>query len=73
MIVQMIAAGESSGTLDHMLGEVADHYDDLVQHELKRLTTFIEPFFLVVMGGMVALIMASVLLPLVRMVNVIHH
>ena len=72
MIVQMIMVGESSGTLDQMLGEIADHFDELVRYGLKRATTFIEPVFLMVMGGMVAFIMASVLLPLFRMVNVVH-
>lgn len=72
MVIQMIAVGESSGTLDTMLAEIADHYDELVRHSLKRLTTLIEPVFLLVMGGLVALIMASVLLPLFRMVNVVR-
>ena len=71
MVVQMIVVGESSGTLDDMLREVAEHYDELIQYSLKRLTALIEPFFLIVMGGMVAFIMASVLLPLFRMINVI--
>ena len=72
MVVQMMAVGESSGTVDHMLAEIADYYDELVQHGVKRVTTLIEPAFLIVMGGLVAFIMASVLLPLFRMVNVIH-
>ena len=72
MVVQMISVGETSGTLDRMLTEVADHYDELVRHGIKRVTTLIEPLFLIVMGGLVALIMASVLLPLFRMVNVIR-
>lgn len=72
MVVQMITVGELSGTLDHMLNEVADHYDELVAHEIRRATTFIEPVFLIFMGGMVAFIMASVLLPLFRMVHVIR-
>jgi type IV pilus assembly protein PilC len=72
MVVQMITVGESSGTLDHMLAEIAEHYDELIQHGLKRVTTLIEPVFLIVMGGMAAFIMASILLPLFRMVNVIR-
>ena len=73
MVVQMITVGEASGTLDHMLAEIADHYDELVHHGVKRVTSLVEPLFLIVMGGMVAFIMASVLLPLFRMVKVIHH
>ena len=72
MVVQMFTVGEASGTLDHMLAEIADHYEELIRHGLKRLTTLIEPAFLLVMGGLVAVIMASILLPLFRMVNVIH-
>ena len=72
MAVQMITVGEASGTLDYMLGQIADHYDQLVAHGMKRATAFVEPIFLIIMGGMVAFIMASVLLPLFRMVNVIH-
>ena len=72
MMVQMVAAGEASGTTDRMLREIADHYDERIQHGVKRVTTLIEPAFLLVVGGMVALIMASILLPMFRMVNVIH-
>jgi type IV pilus assembly protein PilC len=72
MVVQMVSVGETSGTLDHMLGEIAEHYDELLRHRLKRLTALIEPAFLLIMGGLVAFIMASVLLPMFRMVNVIR-
>jgi type IV pilus assembly protein PilC len=72
MVLQMVTVGEASGTLSQMLMEIADHYDELVQHQLKRLMTLIEPFFLIVMGGVVAFIMASILLPLFRMVNVVR-
>jgi len=72
MMVQMIRVGEASGTVDHMLAEIADHYDELIQHHVKRLTTLIEPLFLMIVGGLVAFIMASILLPLFRMVNVIR-
>lgn len=72
MVTQMMSVGETSGTLDHMLGEIADYYDEVVRHEIKRATALIEPAFLLVIGGLVALIMASLLLPLFRMVNVIH-
>jgi type IV pilus assembly protein PilC len=72
MVVQMITVGEASGTIDTMLGEVAGHYEELVQNGIKRLMSLVEPVLLVVMGGMVAFIMASVLLPLFRMVSVIR-
>ena len=73
MAVQMITVGEASGTLDEMLGQLADHYDQMVRYAVKRSTAFIEPAFLAVMCGMVAFIMASVLLPLFQMLKVVHH
>lgn len=72
MVVQMIAVGEASGTLDHMLAQIAEHYDELVMHGIKRAMAFVEPVFLIFMGGMVAFIMASILLPLFGMVNVVR-
>ncbi len=72
MAIQMITVGEASGTLDHMLGEIADHYDQMVRHGIARLTALIEPLFLGIMGTMVAFIMASVLLPLFKLINVVH-
>lgn len=72
MAAQMIAVGESSGTVDRMLKEVADHYDRLIAYQLKRAMAVVEPLFLIIMGGLVAMIMASVLLPLFRLVNTIR-
>jgi type IV pilus assembly protein PilC len=72
MVVQMIRVGEGSGTLDHMLGEIADHYDEMVRHGIQRTMAFVEPLFLGIMGGMVAFIMASVLLPMFKLVNVVR-
>ena len=71
MVAQMMVVAEASGTMEVMLGEIADHYDTLVAHGVRRASALVEPIFLGGMGGMVAFIMASVLLPLFRMVNVI--
>jgi len=56
-----------------LLGAEPEHYDELIEHSIKRLTALIEPIFLIIMGGMVAGIMASVLLPLFRMINVVGN
>ena len=72
-VVQMISVGEESGSLDAMLGKVADFYDLTVDYAVKKLTTIIEPVFLLIMGGMVGLIMASMLLPIFDMVKTLRH
>ena len=51
MVIQMIAVGEVSGTVDRMFGEIAEHYDELIRHSIQRATALIEPVFLLVMGG----------------------
>lgn len=72
-IVQMIAAGEETGNLDAMLNKVADLYEAAVAYNIKRLTSLIEPLFLAVMGGVVAAIMASILVPMFDMVKVLRR
>jgi type IV pilus assembly protein PilC len=68
-VVQMIAVGEETGNLAGMLNKTADFYDMSVGYAIKRLTTVIEPVFLVIMGAMVGLIMASLLMPIFDMVK----
>lgn len=72
-VVQMIFVGEESGALDEMLNKIADFYDMTVGYAIKKLTTIIEPLFLMVMGVMVGVIMASMLLPIFDMVKTLRH
>jgi type IV pilus assembly protein PilC len=57
MVVQMMAVGEDSGSLETMLTKIADFYDDEVQAMTEALTSLIEPLLIaflgVVIGGMV--------------------
>ena len=71
--VQMIAAGEETGKLGEMLNKIAGFYDTAVGYSIKKLTALIEPIFLVIMGGMIGLIMASLLLPIFDMVKTIQR
>jgi len=70
MVVQMIATGEKSGNLDQMLKEIAGFYDPEIEYTVKNLTSLLEPFMLLVMGGMVAFIALSVLLPIFNLIKV---
>ncbi len=71
--IQMIQVGEDSGRLEGMLEKVAQFYEMRVNFRLKQLTTLLEPLLLIVMGGLVAFIMASLLLPMFDMVKVLQH
>ena len=72
-VVQMVSVGEETGAMDGMLNKVADFYDMTVSYAVKKLTTIIEPLFLVVMGVMVGCIMASMLLPMFDMIKTLRH
>lgn len=72
-VVQMIAVGEESGNLDGMLNKIADFYDMTVNYAIKKLTTVIEPVFLMILGCMVGVIMASMLMPIFDMVKTLRH
>ena len=72
-VVQMISVGEETGALDTMLNKTADFYDMTVNYAVRKLTTIIEPVFLVIMGIMVGSILASMLLPIFDMVKTLRH
>lgn len=72
-VVQMISVGEGSGNLDGMLNKIADFYDMTVDYAIKKLTTIIEPVFLLILGCMVGVIMASMLMPIFDMVKTLRR
>lgn len=67
MVVQMIAVGEQSGTLDTMLNKIADFYEDEVETAVKALTSLIEPLLMVVLGGIIAILVVAMYLPIFSM------
>lgn len=57
MVTQMIAVGEDAGSLEQMLGKIADFYEAEVEATTEQLTALIEPLMIafigVVIGGMI--------------------
>jgi type IV pilus assembly protein PilC len=70
MVSQMIAIGESSGTLDTMLGKIADFYEDDVENAVKALTSMIEPLLMIFLGGTIAVLVLAMYLPIFEMADV---
>ncbi len=70
MVSQMIAIGEQSGTLDIMLGKIADFYEDDVENAVKALTTMIEPLLMVFLGGIIAVLVLAMYMPIFGMADV---
>ncbi len=64
MVGHMIAVGEETGQLEHMLSKIADFYETEVDAKVKALTALIEPIMIVFVGGMVGFIVVSMYLPM---------
>jgi len=64
MVGHMVAVGEETGQLEHMLGKIADFYEAEVDAKVKALTALIEPIMIMFVGGMVGFIVISMYLPL---------
>jgi type IV pilus assembly protein PilC len=62
-LLQMIGCGEDTGTLETVLQKVSKHYDAEIDSSLKVATRMLEPLMITVMGGVVAGIAYSLLLP----------
>jgi general secretion pathway protein F len=67
LVHHMVAVGERSGSLEEMLANVAKAYEDQVEVAIGALTSLLEPIMIVVMGGVVAFIVFSVLMPILQM------
>jgi type IV pilus assembly protein PilC len=64
IVSQMLGVGEETGQTDTVLIKVADFYEEEVDLAIESISSIIEPVMIVVMGGMVGLIAASVMTPI---------
>jgi type IV pilus assembly protein PilC len=64
MVGHMIAVGEETGQLEHMLAKIADFYETEVDAKVKALTSLIEPLMIVFVGGAVGFIVIAMYLPM---------
>lgn len=64
IVPQMLAVGEETGQTDIVLVKVADFYDEEVDAIIDSLSSILEPVMIVIMGGMVGLVAASVMGPI---------
>ena len=64
IVPQMLAVGEETGQTDIVLVKVADFYDEEVDAVIDSLSSILEPVMIVIMGGMVGLVAASVMGPI---------
>ncbi len=63
LVIQMVAVGESTGTLDEMLVRITEYYDLDLENAIKKMTTYIEPALTLFMGVVVLFLALAVFLP----------
>lgn len=71
MVTNLIAVGEESGQLDEMLYQVANTYDQEVQHAIKRFITLFEPLIIILLAIGVGGVLMAFLLPILNISNMV--
>lgn len=71
MVVQMIAVGEESGSLDSMSAKVADFYEADVDAAVDAMSSLLEPLIMVVLGVLVGGMVIAMYLPIFKMGSVV--
>lgn len=71
LLVQMVAIGEESGTLDDMLNKVADIYEREVDESVAQLGTLMEPLLMVILGGIIGGLVIAMYLPIFQLGSVL--
>lgn len=72
LVLQMLAVGEETGSIDTMLEDVAEFYEREVDYDLKNLSSAIEPIMIIIIGGMVLVLALGVFLPLWNLSSVVR-
>ncbi len=70
LVLQMLAIGEETGSVDQLLEEVAGFYEREVDYDLRNLSAVIEPILIVALGVMVLILALGVFLPMWELMNV---
>ncbi len=71
IVVDMIAVGEETGSMEDVLVKIADNYDRQVDRAVKVLVSLMEPLMLIFMGGVVGAIVISMLLPVFTLQSIV--
>jgi type IV pilus assembly protein PilC len=71
MVIQMIAVGEESGSLDEMSAKVADFYEEDVDNAVDNLSSLLEPMIMAILGVLVGGLVVAMYLPIFKMGQVV--
>jgi type IV pilus assembly protein PilC len=67
MVVQMVAIGEEAGSIDEMLGKVAEYYEAEVDNDVDAMTSLMEPMIMAFLGIVIGGLVLAMYLPIFKM------
>jgi type IV pilus assembly protein PilC len=71
MVTQMVSIGEESGSLDAMLGKVADFFEEEVDEAVASLSSLMEPLIMVILGVLIGGLVIAMYLPIFKLGSVV--
>ena len=72
ILIEMISVGEQSGQIEEVINRDCNNYDDQVDYAIKKLTAFIEPIMIILIGIIVIIVLLSIFLPMLDISNSIE-
>ncbi|MCL2423369.1 MAG: type II secretion system F family protein, partial [Micrococcales bacterium] len=72
MVVQMVATGEDSGSLESMLKKVSEFYDAEVESTTSQLTSLIEPLMIAFLGIVVGGMIVALYMPIFSIMDLVQ-
>lgn len=67
MMISMIKIGEESGAIDTMLSKTSEIFEEELEEAIKKMTSLMEPVIIILIGGIVAVVLLSIYLPMFEM------
>jgi len=71
LALRMLSVGESTGSLEEMLADISDYFEEEIERNLAVLTTAIEPAIMIVMGVVIGVIIIAMYLPIFKIANTV--
>lgn len=71
LALRMLGVGESTGSLEEMLSDIAEYFEGEIDARLHLLTTAIEPFIMIFMGLVVGVIIITMYLPIFKIAGAV--
>ena len=71
MVIQMIAVGEESGSLDEMSGKVATFFEADVDNAVDSMSSLLEPLIMAILGELVGGLVIAMYLPIFKLGSVV--